>query len=166
MTVNGNLMITGNTTSIDSTNTTIWDNIITLNGGTSPSTIPTLNAGIEVDRGTKANTSMIWNETVTAWQITNNGSTYGNIVTNPLQGNLDISSYQIYSSTSAVVVFNDNIAIATTSVAPASLTGNTVVYAQASNSGGSGLYVNNDVYANQELVSKTRSIAYSIIFGS
>jgi len=33
MTVNGNLVISGNTTSVDSTNTSIVDNILTLNKG-------------------------------------------------------------------------------------------------------------------------------------
>ena len=37
---------------------------------------PTLNAGIEVERGTSTNVDIRWNESTDKWQFTNNGSTY------------------------------------------------------------------------------------------
>ena len=118
VTITGNLIVLGSQAAISTTNTTIFDNIITLNAGLSPSTPPSLNAGIEVDRGTLSNVSLRWNETVKAWQVTNDGTTYANIATiaggiSPslpsltsvsqdtapaLGGNLDVQNYQIYSS--------------------------------------------------------------------
>lgn len=137
VTINGNLVVTGNTTSVQSTNTIINDNIITLNGNVSPSTSPTLNAAIEVNRGSSANVQLRWNESYKQWQTTNDGATFGNIAAFTPGG---------------VLIFY-------------SATGNVQLTADASGGGGSGLYTTNDIYAGQELVTKTRAIAYSIIFG-
>jgi hypothetical protein len=49
--VDGNLLVSGTTTQITTTNTTIKDNIITLNAGESGSSISQTVAGIEIDRG-------------------------------------------------------------------------------------------------------------------
>ena len=114
VTITGNLVVLGNQASLSTTNTAIFDNVITLNAGLSPSIPPTLNAGIEVDRGTLANVQLRWNESVKNWQVTTNGSTYANIATTAgagsaltavsqdtapiLGGNLDVQSYQIYST--------------------------------------------------------------------
>ena len=81
VTVTGNLIVLGSQAAISTTNTTLFDNIITLNAGLSPSIAPTLNAGIEVDRGTQTNVQLRWNETVKSWQVTNDGTTYANIAT-------------------------------------------------------------------------------------
>ena len=142
VTINGNLIVTGEQTSIDTTNTTIWDNIITLNGGTSPGTAPVLDAGIEVDRGTQANVQLRWHEAVQQWQITNNGSTFANIATATATGNINITGLTVYD------------------------TGNTVTfYTGTVSSGKSGIYVDNTTASKQELATKSAAIAYSIIFG-
>ena len=144
LTINGNLIVAGNTTSIDTTNTVIWDNIITLNANLSPSTAPTLNAGIEVNRGSSANVALRWNEAVKNWQTTVDGTAYGNIITTStgLTGNLNLNGYRIYDTDS-----------------------NMQIYAGTPGTGGSGTYITNSNYVNQELATKQRSIAYSIIFG-
>lgn len=171
MTVNGNFIVAGTSTSIDSTNTTIWDNVITLNAGLSPSTPPTLNAGIEVDRGTSANVQLRWNESYQTWQITNDGSTYGNIATASAGGgvvltaNLDMLGYTIYSSTTGTVSFDNNVAIKNTAVAPTAVSNYNIVYSQTPGGGGSGLYVTNTTNAAQELATQAAAIKYSIIFG-
>ena len=167
MTVNGNLIVTGNTASINSTNSYVTDNIITLNNGLGPSTAPTTNAGIEVDRGSSANVQIRWNETTDTWQITNDGSGFGNILSagTPLAGNLDISSFTLYSSTTHQVKFDDNVAIQNTSVAPTAVAGYNIVYAQTPSGGGSGLYVTNTTLAAQELATQAAAIKYAIIFG-
>jgi hypothetical protein len=167
VTINGNLIVTGNTSSINSTNTTIWDNIITLNGGLSPGTPPTLDAGIEVDRGTLANVKLLWSETVKAWQLTSDGSTYTNIaVAGGTTSNLDMIAYSIYSSSTNYVKFDDNIAIKTSTVAPTATAGYSTLSAITPSNGGTGLAVSNSDYTNEEIALKKRSIAYSIIFGS
>jgi hypothetical protein len=167
VTINGNLIVTGNTSSINSTNTTIWDNVITLNGGLSPGTPPTLDAGIEVDRGTLANVKLLWSETVKAWQLTSDGSTYTNIaVAGGTTSNLDMMTYSIYSSSADYVKFDDNIAIKTSTVAPSATAGYSTLSAITPSNGGTGLAVSNSDYTNEEIALKKRSIAYSIIFGS
>lgn len=171
MTVNGNFIVAGTSTSVDSTNTTIWDNIITLNGGTSPGTTPTQNAGLEVDRGNQANVDLRWNESYKKWQITNDGTVYGNIaVTNTsggigISGNLDMTSYAIYTSTTANVTFDNNLAIKNTSVVPTAISNYNVIYSQTPGGGGSGLFVTNTTNAAQELATQAAAIKYSIIFG-
>jgi hypothetical protein len=78
LTVSGNLTVSGTTTSINTETLTVDDNIVVLNNNVTGS--PTENSGIEVERGTSANVSVRWNETNDKWEVTNDGTTYGNIV--------------------------------------------------------------------------------------
>ena len=78
LTVTGNLTVSGTTTSINTETLTVDDNIIILNNNVTGS--PSDNAGIEVERGTSANVSVRWNETNDKWEVTNDGTTYGNVV--------------------------------------------------------------------------------------
>ena len=77
--VSGNLTVSGTTTTINTETLTVDDNIIVLNNNATGA--PTENAGIEVERGSSTNVALRWNETDDKWQITNDGSTYGNIAT-------------------------------------------------------------------------------------
>jgi hypothetical protein len=74
LTVTGDLTVSGNTTTINTANLFIEDNIILLNSG--ETSTPTLNAGVEVERGTSTNVDIRWNESTDKWQFTNDGSTY------------------------------------------------------------------------------------------
>jgi hypothetical protein len=77
LTVTGDLTVSGNTTTLNTANLNVEDNFIMLNSGETGS--PTLNAGIEVERGTSTNVLISWDETTDKWQFTNDGSTYDNI---------------------------------------------------------------------------------------
>jgi hypothetical protein len=79
VTVTGNLTIVGQTVYANTTTALIADNIITLNAAIGQASAPTVNAGIEVDRGSSANVLLLWNETTDKWQFTNDGSTYFDI---------------------------------------------------------------------------------------
>jgi hypothetical protein len=79
VTVTGNLTIIGQTVYANTTTALIADNIITLNAAIGQASAPTVNAGIEVDRGSSANVLLQWNETTDKWQFTNDGSTYYDI---------------------------------------------------------------------------------------
>ena len=79
MIVNGNLTVNGTATAIHTTETTINDNIITLNNDVTGS--PTESAGIEVERGLLPNVQFRWNETDDKWQIQNTSGTYLDIAT-------------------------------------------------------------------------------------
>lgn len=67
--INGNLTVSGTTTTVNSTNVNIGDNIITLNADETGT--PSQSAGIEVERGTGTNVSNYWRESDGAWTIEN-----------------------------------------------------------------------------------------------
>lgn len=74
----GDLDITGsiNRTPVDQL--TVEDNAIILNS-TYAGSSPTLDATIEVERGTVANSALRWNESTNRWQFTNDGTTWNNM---------------------------------------------------------------------------------------
>ena len=74
LTVTGDLTVSGNTTTINTANLNVEDNFILLNSG--ETSTPTLNAGVEIERGTSTNVQIRWNESTDKWQFTNDGSTY------------------------------------------------------------------------------------------
>jgi hypothetical protein len=181
--IDGNLTVGGNTTTVTKVEMEVSDNIITLNkGGGGASGVVLGVSGIEVDRknssGTGlANVAIRWNEAFDKWQITNDGTTYGNIssssgvgatavIDDPapqLGGNLDVLNRTVFSSNTAYVKFANNVAITVTSVAPSSLAANTVVSAQSPDLGQSGLYTTTVTYGNNELITKSKAVWYSLI---
>ena len=78
--ISGNLTVSGTTTYINTTNLQIGDNIIALNADLTAITAPTESAGIEINRGSSANTYFQWNETDDAWQVTTDGTNYGTLI--------------------------------------------------------------------------------------
>ena len=64
----GDLTVTGTTTTVDSETLTIADNLITLNSNVIAA--PTEDAGIEIERGTSNNVLLNWNETLSTWEVT------------------------------------------------------------------------------------------------
>ena len=77
--VTGNLTVSGSTTYVNTSVLLVGDAIITLNADIPQTSSPSENAGVEIDRGTSANTLLLWNETTDKWTYTNNGTTYQNI---------------------------------------------------------------------------------------
>ena len=65
----GDLTVNGTTTTVNSNEVNIGDAIILLNSDEAGT--PSANAGIEIERGTLANKSLIWNETDDAWDLNN-----------------------------------------------------------------------------------------------
>lgn len=76
--VSGNLTVDGTTTVLNTATLEVEDNIVLLNKGVTGA--PSLDAGLEVERGDSANVSIVWNETTDSWTFTNNGSTFYNMV--------------------------------------------------------------------------------------
>jgi hypothetical protein len=157
MFIDGNLLVGGNSTSVNHESISVTNSFITLNQGETGAGVSLGSSGIEIDRGTLANVALIWNETSSAWQITADGTTFRPIATygiggalqaivedtNPeLGGNLNITGHTIYDT--------DN---------------NVQIYANTTGSGGTGIHVTNSNYANVEIMNAQRSIAYSILFG-
>jgi hypothetical protein len=71
LTINGNLTVSGTTTTVNTETINLADNIVTLNSNETGT--PSQNAGIEVERGTSTNRSLIWNESTDQWEFTNDG---------------------------------------------------------------------------------------------
>jgi len=172
----GNLTVSGTTTSVETTNTEIFDNIIRLNAGHTGAP-PTLNAGIEVERGDETDVQLRWNETFQKWQITNDGSTYGNIataaatgyitdvvddLTPQLGGNLDVNGQTILAASGNVPI-EGNIQINNSLGTPSTVTDASVLYAATPGSAGSGLYIQNSAVTADELVTKSKAIVFSLI---
>lgn len=65
--VAGNLIVSGTTTTVNSNTVNIGDNIITLNSDETG--VPSQDAGIEIERGTSANVSLLWDETNDRWTV-------------------------------------------------------------------------------------------------
>jgi len=74
LTVGGNLTVSGSVVYLNVEELLVEDNIVTLNSGVTGS--PTLNSGIEVERGTSPNVSIRWNETEGQWEFTDDGTNY------------------------------------------------------------------------------------------
>ena len=67
VTVGGNLVVQGTTTSVNSNEVNIGDSIILLNSDETGA--PTQNGGIEIERGTATNKTLLWNETDNKWTV-------------------------------------------------------------------------------------------------
>lgn len=77
--IGGDLTVNGTTTTVNSNTVEIGDNIIVLNADETGS--PTQDAGIEVERGTSDNRSLIWDESTLSWKIQQNSGTYERLAT-------------------------------------------------------------------------------------
>lgn len=67
LTLAGNLVVNGTTTTVNSNTVDIGDSIITLNADEAGT--PSQNAGIEIERGTSANKTLVWDETADKWTV-------------------------------------------------------------------------------------------------
>jgi len=67
VTVNGNLTVLGETTTLDVTNLAVEDNTIILNNGESGAGVTNNTSGIEIDRGTEQNARWVWDDTTDSW---------------------------------------------------------------------------------------------------
>jgi len=65
----GDLTVQGTTTSVNSNEVNIGDSVILLNADEAG--VPSQNGGIEIERGTSANVSFVWNEADDAWDLNN-----------------------------------------------------------------------------------------------
>lgn len=177
--INGNLLVVGTSTNVSATNTEIKDNIIVLNKGEVGNGITLGNAGITVDRGIASNVSLVYRHSSNTWSLTNDGVTYNEIATiggggfltevaddtSPsLGGNLDVTLYSIISSTANVTIDSTMRLVSMNgSVSTVQPVDVVLFYANTVNSGGTGLYVNNSDAVEKELVTKDRSIFWSLV---
>ena len=90
----GNLTVSGTTTTVDTENTTISDNVITLNEGEVGAGVTNTTAGIEIDRGSLDNRSLVWTENFGGkWLVTDDATLLANrLEANYLVGSLSVST--------------------------------------------------------------------------
>ena len=141
--LSGDLTVNGTTTTVNSNTVNIGDSLITLNSDETYSA--TQDAGIEVERGTDANVSLIWDETNNRWTVggetfvaaTFVGALTGNADTVTTNANLtgDVTSVGNATSIASGVIVNADInssaAIAFSKLA--SLTSANILVGNASN---------------------------------
>ena len=95
--ITGNLIVNGSTTTVNSNVVNVGDSIITLNSDEAGT--PSQNGGIEIERGSASNKTLIWNETDDKWTVGSEtfvaGTFEGNItgdVTGDVTGNADTAT--------------------------------------------------------------------------
>lgn len=155
--VNGNMLVGGTAHSITRTDSAITDNMVIINKGETGAGVSLLYSGIEVDRGTQANVQLRYNEIFKKWELTHDGTIFGNVTTSAtgsalsnvyadsaptLSSNLNLYSHRIYDSTT-------NVQIATSTP----------------HEGATGVYVTNGSFTNQELINKTKALIYITLLG-
>ena len=115
--LSGDLTVNGTTTTVNSNTVNIGDSLITLNSDETYSA--TQDAGIEVERGTDANVSLIWDETNNRWTVGSEtfvagtfiGALTGNASTVTTNANLtgDVTSVGNATSIASDVIVNADI---------------------------------------------------------
>jgi|688.fasta_scaffold00123_35 hypothetical protein len=75
--ISGNLTVQGTQVVLNTETLAIEDNIVLLNKNVTGE--PSIDAGLEVERGNQPNVSLIYDEGVDKWRFTNDGTTYFNI---------------------------------------------------------------------------------------
>jgi len=129
MTVSGNLTVSGTTTTVNKETINLADNTITLNSNETGT--PSQDGGIEIERGTSTNKTLVWNETTDKWTVgsetfvagTFEGALTGNVtgnLTGDVTGNADTATALATARTIAGQSFNGTANI---SIAPTDLTG-------------------------------------------
>lgn len=68
LTLSGDLTVNGTTTSIDTTNLTIEDNVVLLNKNQTGTPASNLQSGFEVERGSASNAKFYWDEASDTWK--------------------------------------------------------------------------------------------------
>ena len=74
LTVGGDLTVSGSVIYLNTEQLYVEDNIVVLNSNVSGS--PSVDAGIEIERGTADNVLIRWNESSDVWEFTTDGTTY------------------------------------------------------------------------------------------
>ena len=69
ITIAGNLTVEGTTTTVNTETINLADNIINLNSNLDGVTAPVQDAGIEINRGSSAAVSLLWDETLDQWTV-------------------------------------------------------------------------------------------------
>jgi len=177
LTVTGNLIVAGSSTEVNSTDLAITDKTIVLNKGEC----------IEIERGSLTNVGVRTNDTSDKWELTNDGSTWANIlsgassgilnvvedITPQLGGALDVNGNMITSASNGDIIIDPNgngllkinheVSLQEQGSDPSSTSSYNKLYAKTPSEGGSGVFFVNST-TSDELVSKTKAMVFALIF--
>ena len=170
---NGNLTYTGNLTTVD-------DFIVV--GANNTGAVGNLGLLAGLDVGTNSYAGLRFNADVNAWQISAN--VYGNGAPNTAYANIATGNATV-GGANTQIQFNDSSTFGATAnltfdkntnrltltghqalanvATPANVSNSVVIYSNVVSAGGTGLYFTSAA-ANDELVSKSKAIVFSIIF--
>jgi hypothetical protein len=188
LTVTGNLIVAGSSTEVNSTDLAITDKTIVLNKGESGAGVTSpVHAGIEIERGSLTNVGVRYNDTSDKWELTNDGSTWSNIlsgatagilnvvedITPQLGGALDVNGNMITSASNGDIIIDPNgtgllkinheVSLQEQGSDPSSTSSYNKLYAKTPSEGGSGVFFVNST-TSDELVSKTKAMVFALIF--
>lgn len=159
--LNGRVTFQGGVTEINATQLDIGDNIIVLNNDFTGSN-PTQNAGIEVERGTKNNAKLQWNETGNYWEATNSDGSVGlgriitdidsaTIPNSALQGGITINGTEV-SLGGSITLDTDDVGEGTNQYF-------TTTRARAAISAGEGIDITNGEIKGEDATTTNKGIA-------
>lgn len=176
-TITGNLVVVGKQTNIGSIETIVSDNIITLCANVTTGE-PVLDAGIEVRRGNQPNSSLLWTEEFKRWRV-NDGFLTANVMIRVeddpdphLGGPLNVNNFPIYSQPDKNIVLwpgyvprnsTAGVELRITDKQMTTAANAIVLSAKVPGNGKTGLYVTNPVSNNEELITKRKSVVYSLV---
>lgn len=89
VTIGGNLTVSGTTTTVNTETIELADNVIVLNSNEAGT--PSQNGGIEIERGTSANKTLVWDETADKWTV-GSETFVANTFEGDLTGNADTAT--------------------------------------------------------------------------
>ena len=155
--VQGNMIVGGNSSVVTKTDTEITDNTITLNKGEIGAGVTLVYSGVDVDRGSLNDVGIRWDESLDAWQATEDGVTWKYL----LQGSGPGGITDLFDDDAPQLSANLNITTKTLFDTVA----NVEIQANAAGMGGTGIYTHPVAVAGpgEELITKNRSLVYSII---
>ena len=180
VTINGNLVVVGTSTQVESVNALIYDNFVTLAAGQTGG--PTLDAGIEIERGDQPTVSVRWHEATQHWEYTDDGVIFKRfglqaVVEDPdphLGGNLFVNDFSITSEAGHDVVIvageGGELILGPAISLPNQITDigpkvdHSTIYAKEPAAGDTGFYVSNSKVSGRELITNRKAFLYSIIF--
>jgi hypothetical protein len=188
LTLNGNLVVSGTSTEVNSVDLAITDKTIVLNKGETGSGVTSpVHSGIEIERGSATNVGLRFNDTSDKWELTSDGSTWENLavigdlgiknvvedLTPQLGGALDVNGQTITSASNGDIVIDPNgtgqlkinheVSLKELGSDPSSTATYNKLYAKTPGQGGSGVFFVNSS-TSDELVSKTKAMVFALIF--
>ena len=161
--------LTGSLVNLQTTNTIIQDNVITLNGGATGVPLNSLTSGIEINRGSRPMVSIRWNESLARWELTADNTNWEVIVSGAALKNVVEDTSPELGGSLNTNGFAVQFSKLTGSAIPADNSTLNIIYGAAVGSGGTGIkFVSYDTrssrYVRDELVSRKKGIVQALIF--